>query len=176
MSHSKDTVNQVAAFARRLEMVVNAGLCERFNRPLSDITALVSIMHCNAFNIGWLANVLELTHSATVRLVDRMENDGLISRLAKDAKKQVGLSISTKGKKLAKEILSVRHELASNLLTPLSAEQMDTLASLARVTLAGNIEDELAAYKTCALCDESGCGAGCPTSEVVSCLPASMRR
>ncbi len=163
-----DSVNQIAAFARQLEMTVNAGLCQRFNRPISDLTALISILNWNTFNISWLANVLELTHSATVRLVDRMEADGLISRMAKDAKKQVGLSISDKGRVLADEVLKLRHELASSVLQPLNVQQVQTLAELARIALNANVQDEPAAYKTCALCDEVACGAGCPTAPVVS--------
>ncbi|OYT97703.1 MAG: hypothetical protein CFE49_00395 [Pseudomonas sp. PGPPP3] len=176
MTLTPDKVNQIAAFARKLDSCVNSELRKKFDRPMSDLTALISIRNCNSFNIGWLSNVLELSHSAAVRVVDRLEGDGLLERQAKDNKKQVGLHISQKGIFLSDEILSLRGSIVAKLLSPLESQQLDGLADCARTVIAANVDQELDAYKTCALCDEEGCGINCPTAAVVSCLPKEKRR
>lgn len=176
MSSPLDSLNQISAFAWRLDQLISSALRERFNRPLSELTALVSIQNCQTFNIGWLANVLELTHSAAVRLVDRLEADTLVERLPKDQKKQVGLRITAKGREMAASILQVRQDTAGNFLSVLSPNQLSTLADLSREVIAGNVRNELDSYQVCALCDEASCGTQCPRIEAASCLPEGLRQ
>jgi DNA-binding MarR family transcriptional regulator len=176
MTLAPDKINQIAAFARKLDNCVNSALRKKFDRPMSDLTALISIKNCNSFNIGWLSNVLELSHSAAVRVVDRLEADGLLERQAKDNKKQVGLRISQKGIIISDEILSLRGNVVAKILSSLESQQLDNLADSARTVIASHVDHELDAYKTCALCDEEGCGVNCPTAAVVSCLPKEKCR
>jgi len=176
MDSSLDSLNQISAFARRLDQLISSALRDKFDRPISEITALVSIQNCKTFNIGWLANVLELTHSAAVRLVDRLEADALIERLPKDQKKQVGLKITNKGRVLAAAILQVRQDVASSFLSVLPDRQFADLAELSREVISRNVKSELDSYQVCALCDESGCGALCPRIEASSCLPEKVRQ
>lgn len=176
MSSSLDSLNQISAFAWRLDQLISSALRERFSRPLSELAALVSIQNCQTFNIGWLANVLELTHSAAVRLVDRLEADALVERLPKDQKKQVGLRITAKGRDMAASILQVRQDTAGSFLAVLSPDQLSTLADLSREVITGNVKNELDSYQVCALCDESSCGSLCPRIEASSCLPENLRQ
>jgi DNA-binding MarR family transcriptional regulator len=175
MKSQADALNQISAFAWRLDQLISAALRGEFDRPLSELSALVSIQNCKSFNIGWLANVLELTHSATVRLVDRLEGDDLIERLPKDHRKQVGLRITAKGRDLAGNILQARERVAGRFLAPLSKGQLSALAELSRTVITHNVTNELDSYQVCALCDEASCGKLCPRLEASSCLPESQR-
>lgn len=175
MNSPIDSLNQISAFAWRLDQLISSALRDRFDRPLSEIAALVSIQNCETFNIGWLAKVLELTHSAAVRLVDRLEADALIERLPKDQKKQVGLKITDKGRDMAGRILQVRQVVAGDFLSVLSEVQLSELAELSRAVISRNVTSELDSYQVCALCDESRCGDLCPRTEASSCLPQKQR-
>jgi len=131
-------LNQIAAFARGLNVRIEEGLQVSFGRSLSELTALVSIQNCDQFHIGWLAETLGLQHSSAVRVVDRLEQDRLISRLDKDAKKQVGLKISKSGATLARKVLALRAQITEAYLAAISD-----------------------LYRHCALCDDGAC-TNCP--------------
>src|SRR5437764_6850861 len=67
-----------------LALAVTDGLHERLvaadERGLSATAALIHLRLRPGENIDFLARVLDISHPATVRLVDRLEADGLVER------------------------------------------------------------------------------------------------
>jgi len=157
-------LNQIVAFARGLNTAVESALQSSFDRSLSEVTALVSIQNCDQFHIGWLAETLGIEHSSAVRVADRLERDGLISRLAKDSKKKVGLKITKHGSALAKEILTIRHDAAEAYLSALKKTEMITLTVIVATVIGAQTKTETELYRHCAMCDESAC-AKCPAGQ-----------
>jgi len=154
-------LNQIAAFARGLNLRIEEQLESSFGRSLSELTALVSILNCDQFHIGWLAETLALKHSSVVRVVDRLEQDALIARLVKDAKKQVGLKITKKGETLAKKVLAMRAQITEAYLASISANDMKTLAEIIQPVIRAHTATSVDLYRHCALCDDGAC-AKCP--------------
>jgi len=154
-------LNQIAAFARGLNACIEEELQASFDRSLSELTALVSIQNCDQFHIGWLAQTLSLKHSSAVRVVDRLEQDGLISRLDKDAKKQVGLAITKRGATLATKVLASRENITRSYLASLSEDEQKTMASLIEPVIRAHTTTSEDVYRHCALCDDGAC-ANCP--------------
>lgn len=154
-------LNQIAAFARDLNARIEDQLQDAFGRSLSELTALVSILNCNQFHIGWLAETLSLQHSSAVRVVDRLEQDGLISRMDKDSKKQVGLRITRTGTSLAKKVLALRNQIIASYLSSIGTEQQKMLAEIIQPVIHAHTRSSAALYRHCALCDDSAC-ANCP--------------
>ncbi len=154
-------LNQIAAFARDLNAHIEAQLQSSFGRSLSELTALVSIQNCDQFHIGWLAETLALQHSSAVRVVDRLEQDGLISRLVKDAKKQVGLRITRKGATLARSVLAVRAQITEAYLAAIDVETQQRIATMIAPVIRAHTTSDKGLYQHCALCDDGAC-ANCP--------------
>lgn len=154
-------LNQIAAFARGLNTHVERELEASFGRSLSELTALVSIQNCDQFHIGWLAQTLSLQHSSAVRVVDRLEKDGLIARLDKDAKKQVGLKITKAGATLAKKILALRAKATESYLSAINSEQQSALAAIIEPVITARTTSKIELYQYCALCDDGAC-TNCP--------------
>lgn len=154
-------LNQIAAFARGLNARIEEELESTFGRSLSELTALVSIQNCDQFHIGWLAETLGLQHSSAVRVVDRLEQDRLISRLDKDAKKQVGLKISRSGATLARKVLALREQITEAYLASITEEQQKSLAQIIQPVIRSQTATSIGLYRHCALCDDGAC-TNCP--------------
>jgi len=164
-------LNQIAAFARGLTLHIEKALQASFNRSLSELTALVSIQNCEQFHIGWLAETLSVEHSSAVRVVDRLERDGLISRLAKDSQKKVGLKTTESGSTLAKSVLAIREQATKSYLAPLGMKQQGDLAKILQLVIKTQTRTEVDLYRHCALCNESicaNCVAGSGLSELLA--------
>jgi DNA-binding MarR family transcriptional regulator len=155
-------LNQIAAFSRSLNARIEEVLKTSFKRSLSELTALVSIQNCDQFHVGWLAETLELQHSSAVRVVDRLEQDGLISRLAKDSKKQVGLKITANGATLANAVLALRAQVTESFLSSLHADEISILAKIIQPVIVAQTRSSIGVYRHCALCDENAC-VDCPS-------------
>ena len=160
-------LNQIAAFARGLNSRIEEELQSSFGRSLSELTALVSIQNCDQFHIGWLAQTLSLKHSSAVRVVDRLEQDGLISRLDKDAKKQVGLVITRSGTMLAKKVLALRAQITASYLAPMTEAEQKTMARIVEPVIRAHTTTSKDLYRHCALCDDGVC-ANCPAGSELS--------
>ena len=158
-------LNQIAAFALSISDELNAALLKRFNRPHSEIETLVSVRHCDTFTIGWLGEVLNLTHSAAVRIADRLERDELIRRTPQTNRRFVGLVLTPAGVELADEILSTRREVLERLFGDLDDMAVQRALPVFRRILSQNSGGQVTSYKRCRLCDEVMCGEVCPVQQ-----------
>lgn len=108
-----------------------------------------------------LRRVLGLSHSGTVRLVDRLVADGLVKRRAGSDKREIALYATKRGKALREKILEERLAAIHPLLAHLSKEEEATLAALLHKMLSSMDTTDLERRSLCRLCDNRVCK-NCP--------------
>ncbi len=116
-----------------------------------------------------MSRVLCLSQSATSRVVDRLELDGLIERRRGADGRTVLLFPTDKGKQQIREILSHRQATLESILSILSTKQQTQLLALLEKILANLPHDQEQARNICRFCDEVVCHRdGCPVGRAVA--------
>ena len=117
-------------------------------------------------SINTLRQILNLSHPGTVRLIDKLEADGLVERRQGSDGRTIALFLTVAGQQRRIDILAQRRQKllsAFNSLTPAEQEQ---LTSLLEKMLAAITTDKLRADAICRLCDEDVCPAeNCPVEQ-----------
>jgi DNA-binding MarR family transcriptional regulator len=119
--------------------------------------ALVSVHWQPGVTIEVLRRVLGLSHSGTVRLVDRLEQEGSLDRRAGPDGRSVALHLTAQGRRQVKAVLDGRFRVLNGALGLLSAAEQKQLAHLTEKLLAGLTRDRPHSDHICRLCDESVC-------------------
>ena len=89
-----------------------------------------------------LRQILGLSHSGTVRLVDRLVADGLVTRHEGNDKREIALYATKRGKALRERILRERLDTIGEVLGPLSdAEQKSLFQLLHKILASANPTD-----------------------------------
>jgi DNA-binding MarR family transcriptional regulator len=156
-----NALNLFAACSRNVLDKIELELTTVFGRPQSELTTLISVRHCDNFTVGWLSEVLTLTHSAAVRIVDRLQASGLLSRTQQENRRYVGLMLTPAGITLADKILSVRRDVLHQLFQDISDTDLQLALPAIEKLLRQATSDNLAAYRICRQCDEAMCGPNC---------------
>ncbi len=119
-------------------------------------------------SIEELSRALALSHSATVRIVDKLETQGLVRRQGGADRRAVALMATERGRKRSDRILAARESVLAGLLDPLSEADRTQLTRLHESLLAMLVDDGAAPTQICRLCDPDGCGhetGDCPVTE-----------
>lgn len=132
--------------------------------PLAD--ALVHLAHCRRPSIDLLASTLKLSHSATVRLVDRLERDGLAARASDEGgdRRTRFVRLTDTGRARADHVLVARNAALQVACAALSSNERAALEAVCEKMLASLVADRVDLYRTCRLCDFAACSA-CPVAE-----------
>lgn len=126
--------------------------------------AIAYIGRAPSLTIRHLSGLLGLSHAATVRLVDRMCVDGLVTRSpSKEDGRAVGLSLTAQGQERYEKMLSTRSILVERTLSVLSKQDQATFAQLARKLLSSRAYSAEDAARGCRFCDVEACR-DCPVS------------
>lgn len=108
-----------------------------------------------------LRRILGLSHSGTVRLVDRLVEDGLVERREGSDARSVALYVTKRGKALREKIISGRIAAIKPLLAPLTSTEQETLNALLHKMLASQETTDIERRTLCRLCDKRACK-NCP--------------
>lgn len=132
-------------------------------------------------SVTQLSSVLGLTHSGTVRLVDRLEVEGLVERVGARDGRAVSVVLTRTGRRMAVRILQAREASLTSALSALSSDEVDNLAATldAMLTTLTRARAEERAAGThdrpqpwlCRLCDFAACGrseGNCPVNNAVT--------
>lgn len=120
--------------------------------------AIAYIGRAPSLSIRHLSGLLGLSHAATVRLVDRMCFDGLVTRSpSKDDGRAVGLSLTVLGQDRYKKMLSTKGILVERTLEVLSKQDQAAFAQLARKLLSSRAHSADEAARGCRFCDIEAC-------------------
>jgi MarR family transcriptional regulator, negative regulator of the multidrug operon emrRAB len=143
------------AVADRMRLAAEAAA----GRSGSGPAALASLTtHLDGAGIDALARSLGLTHSAAVRVVDRLEASGLVRRGRGADGRSVSVTLTATGRTKGREILAAREQALGEILEGLPPSEHRALAHACE-TLLGNLTATRAdARRICRLCDPDACG------------------
>ena len=128
--------------------------------------ALVTIADEPQISIERLRQVLQLSHSGTVRPIDRLAADGLVERQSGRDQRSVSLVLTAAGRHAAAAVLAERQTVLDRALSGLTAAERRALTPLVEKLLAGVSAGRHCADHICRLCDTSVCPlSDCPVLE-----------
>ncbi len=173
--------NVVGAWTLAVADAVTAAAATAAGRGGQAPAALVSLHEFAAGStIDQLRQVLGISHSATVRLVDGLVADGHVTRTDHtDDRRSVALTLTAAGRLTARRILAARREALQGPLEGLSEQERRSLMQLAEALTGQLVDlklDERARGNAqrsgwlCRLCDFDACGRPdglCPAAERV---------
>jgi MarR family transcriptional repressor of emrRAB len=152
-------------------LVVADRMREAAGMELSSAAVLTALeTFAGGASIDALRRVLGLSHSGGVRIVKRLEAEGLVAREPDPAdRRAVRLHLTGDGRREARRLLVARQAALTPLLAGLGERESAALERLLERLLAratGSGED---ANRICRLCDPVVCGhpARCPVTQAV---------
>lgn len=113
-----------------------------------------------------LSDALRLSHSATVRLLERLEQAGHVRIRDATDKRATSLHLTKSGRTQAAEVLQARCVALEEIVGELSKDQQAALDDIASTLLAALVQSPLEAVNMCRLCNEVACPPdACPVHE-----------
>lgn len=119
-------------------------------------------------SIEELSEVLGLSHSATVRTVDRLEGEGFVVRESAPDRRAVAIAITAEGRKAGRSLVAARHAATETLLSGLDDGERARFVGILEKLLARIVALEGKPNRICRLCDPGACGhwdRNCPVTE-----------
>lgn len=139
---------------------------EAAGRSESAAAALSALLHfLDRPTIDLLRQVLGLTSSGTVRLVDRLEESGFVRREAGADGRSTSIVLTRAGRAAASRVSAARAGVLQRSLGALSEGERDRLEGLLSKVLVGMMRGPGATRWMCRLCDIGVCrgtAGGCP--------------
>lgn len=156
------TVNLLGALALSIVDSFNASFASHTGGGETP-AALVTLGVEAGISINQLRQILNLSHPGTVRLIDRLEAQGLVERRSGTDGRTVALFLTPDGHERRREILAERRQQLQQAVHTLSASDRQALARLLEQMLTALTTSELQAFAICRLCEEEVCpGDRCP--------------
>ncbi len=132
-------------------------------------TSLLSIGTRPGESIDQLSHVLGLTHSATVRIVDRLGQRGWVRRdRGGNDGRTASLTLTSTGRAAFRRLLKARNAALHQVTGVLGDRENETLRKLLAKMLASLPGDRAEARHLCRTCEHGVCvGARCPVGSAV---------
>jgi DNA-binding MarR family transcriptional regulator len=138
---------------------VAEAVADRSGRSESAAAALSALdQFLGQPSIDMLSQVLGLSQSGTVRLVDRLEQDGLVRRGPGVDGRTTTVLLTGAGRRAARRLEEARLQVLDGVLEPLTDDEQRTFARLVGRVLVGMMREPGATRWMCRLCDLSACG------------------
>lgn len=186
MTQTQSSLHHAANVLGALSLVVADGM----NTAVEAVAALgpsapaaLAAMHqfLDGGSVTQLSSVLGLSHSGTVRLVDRLVAEGLVERGGAQDGRAVSVVLTRDGRDMAARILRTREKSLTSALSALSADEIGNLAAtldamlttmtLARAEQRAARGNDRSQPWLCRLCDFDACGrseGNCPVNNTVT--------
>ncbi len=160
----------------RLENLAGAlsvAITDRVNAAAEEIVgmggeapaAIVQIGTTPGLTITALGSTLGLTHSATVRVVAKLERNKLVRKVRGEDAREVCVSLTASGEKMMNRVVAARETVIGKIMKPLAEEQRAAMTGLLVSVLNRVARDDEEAQRVCRMCDENCCRAdGCPVT------------
>ena len=161
------------AVSERLETATSAAAAHGGSGPAA-LAALEPFL--GGSSIDTMRKPLGLTHSAAVRLVDRLAAAGLVMRAAGDDGRSVAVFLTPAGRRAAAQVREGRMIALTKVLVPLDAAEREQLTRIVEKLLAGLTSGRADARHICRLCDAGACGheeGRCPVTRAADRAEAS---
>ncbi len=134
---------------------------DMLNRSGETAAAIVVLGYAPGLSVEILRQVLELSHPGTVRLVDRLEEDGLVVRRKGVNGRTVALHLTPKGGELRSQLMDRRLDTLEAALKGLSSDERLALGQLLAKVLTNLPETAMEKHRICRLCAVRLCS-DCP--------------
>jgi MarR family transcriptional repressor of emrRAB len=157
------TANLLAALAGDITERAGATLLRHPNQTDSFAAALNVIGFWDGITNAELARVLKLSHTATVRLVDKLEGRGLVESRSGPDKRATHFHLTDAGKAEVGPLLVERCVAVDGYLDVLSESEQTQLNGLLEKLMRPLAVDGFTVSHFCRLCDDKICpGTDCP--------------
>ena len=146
------TTNLLGALALAITDLISSEMRDALNRTGEAAPAIVVLGYAPGLSVETLRQVLELSHPGTVRLIDRLEQDGLAERRRGTDGRAVALHLTPKGLKLRTRLLDRRLNVLETALDGLTADERLAFGGLLAKVLKNLPQTEIEKHRTCRLC------------------------
>jgi MarR family transcriptional repressor of emrRAB len=166
MTTEPEIANLLGAFSLAVMDQIEQGAHQIIGRAGETPAALIVIGYGPISN-DRLRRILGMSHSGTVRLVDRLVSDGLVERRPGKDGREVALHLTAKGEASRRDLRSSRISAVASFLDVLSRSERKQLRDLIRDVLARRDTSEINRFTICRMCDSDICS-NCPLPTTVS--------
>lgn len=146
------TTNLLGAAALAITDRLREEMQAMLNRTGETAAALIVLGYAPGLSVEILRQVLDLSHPGTVRLIDRIEEDGLVERRKAPDGRAVALHLTRKGSKLRQKLMDRRLDTLEASLKGLTSDERLVLGELLAKVLTNLPETEMAKHRICRLC------------------------
>ncbi len=146
------TTNLLGALSLAVTDRIRSGMKGTLDRAGETAAAIVILGYAPGLSVEPLRQVLDLSHPGTVRLIDRLEEDGLVERRKAADGRAVALHLTRKGGSLRKKLMDRRLDMLEEALKGLTADERLVLGQLMAKVLTKLPETEMAKHRICRLC------------------------
>lgn len=105
-----------------------------------------------------LSQTLGLSHSATVRVVDALEEQGLVERRESPDRRAIAVEPTRRGRQETRALLRHRHQVLNDVLAPLTVPERRILTALHERILFALVAGGEVPGHACRMCDMRACG------------------
>lgn len=160
------TLNLLGAFALGVGDALTTVVAANAGYGGEAPAALVTLGVEPGLSINTLRQILHLSHPGTVRLIDRLESDGLVERRSGADGRTLALFLTEAGYERRIRILAERRHSLEFALQSLTPSERQHLTQLLEKMLTVMTTSELQAFSLCRLCEEEVCpGDRCPVEQ-----------
>jgi MarR family transcriptional repressor of emrRAB len=151
------TANMLAAFAGDVTERVRAILKGHPNQTDSAAAALNVLGFWEGITNAQLARALKLSHTATVRLVDKLEAQGFVKARGGEDKRATHLHLTQAGREAVQPVLVARCAAVEKYLGALTAAEEKLFAQLLEKLMRPLGKDAYGVVHFCRLCEFTTC-------------------
>jgi len=164
------TANLLGALSLAITDRLVAELKEHSRQNDTSASALNVIGYAEGCTKGQLGAALQLSHSATVRLLDKLSEAGFVEVRPGLDKRAVAIYLTQAGRERTRNVVQARNHALAELIDMLGPQQRAQLDGIAETLLGHMTQGSLDAMHTCRLCDERVCPQErCPVHQKSCC-------
>lgn len=159
MPATDQTPNLLGALARVVADRTADAVADETSLSDSQSAALAAMYHfLDRPSIDLLGQVLGLSSSGTVRLVDRLEAAGQVRRGSGPDGRSTAVSLTAGGRRVAAKVEAARARILEQCLVPLDGGEREVLNQLMGKMMGGLVRSPGATRWICRFCDTGACG------------------
>lgn len=164
--------NVLGALAQAITDQAAQAAAAAAGQSMSAAAALSALHHfLDRPTLDQLHQVLGLTPSGAVRLVDRLVEAGLVTRAAGGDRRSRSVVLTDAGRRVAEQVGAARAALLTSALDGLSPAERETLYALMSRIMANVVRSKEGGAWICRLCDVGFCGRAsghCPAANAAA--------
>lgn len=154
--------NLLGAMALAISEKITDEMYEEVRRSGESAAAVIFLGYAPGLSVEVLRQILHLSHPGTVRLIDRLEGDGVVERYTTQDARAVALHLTPEGQELRNRLMRRRLITLESSLGGLTQDERTIFSVLMGKVLANLPKTELDKHHMCRLCCVKTCSKACP--------------